>query len=722
MTKDWDKANQRYLMAALALIENMLEHYLSYAQDTSLALDTDLSIREERQHVLQQTLEDAASAMPAPARLMTLCETLALSPFERSILLLCAGVELDRRIAMLCTIAQGHLFHKERREIGKQSEVSGVSYPTFGLALAVFPHAHWDAFTPLAPLRYWHLLTMGNNSTLIHNPLCIDEYILHYLTGVSCPDAHLAHLVTAQPASVMDDLVPSQRMQAQRLVSAWSQHVNRQSITNGTNGHNQAALAGGWNAQRVNEHDQTVSMRWPIIQLCGEDSEGKYAVAATACNVLGLNLKRMHVNMLPTLSNELMLMSRLWERSAALNGDVLFLEGGDIISTISTQNDAPQALAVGRLIQQLNSPLIVASRERLVWPDISRPVLTIDVARPSLSEQRTIWRSVLAASQQDINGHIEQIVSQFSLSSSAIQASATEALAMSQNQSDLATLLWDNCRIQARPGLDELAQRIEAQTDWNDLILPETQQQILREIVTQVQQRTTVYETWNFKPAGGKRGLGISALFAGASGTGKTLAAEVLAHELRLDLYRIDLSSVVSKYIGETEKNLRRIFDAAEEGGVVLLFDEADALFGKRSEVKDSHDRYANIEVSYLLQRIESYSGLAILTTNLKQALDSAFLRRIRFVVQFPFPDVAQRTEIWQHIFPSSLPTSGLNFAKLARLNIAGGNIRNIALNAAFLAADDGGPLQMQHLLRAAISEYGKLEKPLTEVEIGGWL
>jgi SpoVK/Ycf46/Vps4 family AAA+-type ATPase len=217
------------------------------------------------------------------------------------------------------------------------------------------------------------------------------------------------------------------------------------------------------------------------------------------------------------------------------------------------------------------------------------------------------------------------------------------------------------------------------------------------------------------------RGLGISALLAGASGTGKTMAAEVLAGELRLDLYRIDLSSVVSKYIGETEKNLRRVFDAAEAGGAILLFDEADALFGKRSEVKDSHDRYANIEVSYLLQRMEEYRGLAILTTNMKNGLDTAFLRRIRFVVQFPFPDSAQRAEIWRRIFPSGTPTEGIDPLKLSRLNVAGGNIRNVAINAAFLAADAGEPVRMGHLLRAARTEYAKLEKPLTDAEIGGW-
>src|SRR5438876_2806262 len=181
----------------------------------------------------------------------------------------------------------------------------------------------------------------------------------------------------------------------------------------------------------------------------------------------------------------------------------------------------------------------------------------------------------------------------------------------------------------------------------------------LRQIAAHVRRRTTVNETWGFASKS-SRGLGITALFSGASGTGKTMAAEVLANELRLDLYRIDLSQIVSKYIGETEKNLRRVFDAAEEGGSILLFDEADALFGKRSEVKDSHDRYANIEVSYLLQRMEAYRGLAILTTNMKNALDAAFQRRIRFVVQFPFPDAAQRAEIWQRIFPANTPTEGV--------------------------------------------------------------
>jgi SpoVK/Ycf46/Vps4 family AAA+-type ATPase len=268
--------------------------------------------------------------------------------------------------------------------------------------------------------------------------------------------------------------------------------------------------------------------------------------------------------------------------------------------------------------------------------------------------------------------------------------------------------------------MDDQAQRVTPSASWDDLVLPPFETQLLRDVVAHVRARAQVHEVWGLA-AKGARGLSITALFSGASGTGKTMAAEVIANELGLDLYRIDLSQVVSKYIGETEKNLRRVFDAAEEGGAILLFDEADALFGKRSEVKDSHDRYANIEVSYLLQRMEAYRGLAILTTNLKDSLDGAFLRRIRFAVSFPFPSAEQREAIWRRVLPAGVPRDELRFGELARLNVAGGNIRNIAVYAAFLAAGDGGKVGMRHLARAARVEVAKLERPLSDAEVRGW-
>jgi SpoVK/Ycf46/Vps4 family AAA+-type ATPase len=264
--------------------------------------------------------------------------------------------------------------------------------------------------------------------------------------------------------------------------------------------------------------------------------------------------------------------------------------------------------------------------------------------------------------------------------------------------------------------LSELAQRIEPVAGWQDLVLPDGELATLRQVAAQGRHRALVQEEWGFGATGG-RGLGISALFEGESGTGKTLAAEVIAGDLGLDLYRVDLSQVVSKYIGETEKNLRRVFDAAEGGGAVVLFDEADAIFGRRSEVRDSHDRYANIEVGYLLQRMEAFQGIAILTTNFKSAIDPAFVRRLRFVVRFPFPDERMRERMWQQVFPTQAPVSGLDTAALARLSVTGGNIRNIALHAAFLAAADGGLATMAHVLAAARGEYQKLGRTLSGAE-----
>lgn len=680
---DWEQANQRYLIATLALLKNRLEHYKQDISDT-----------EDQQPMLQRALQEAEAALPAPANLTTLCETFKLSTFERDVLLLCAGVELEGQLAALCATALGYS-GKRSDEISGQAGASaqGVS-PTFGLALAVLPDAHWDALSPDAPLRYWQLVEIVQGNLLTSSSLRIDECILHYLVGAPCVDGRLAHLLTASPAASLDDLVPSQRTLAERLVASWSRNV------------------GASTTRWLSLAESTC--RQPIVQLCGEDITGKHAIAATASARLGLQLRVIAASMLPTASQDVALMIRLWERNAALRGEVLLLDCHEL-----EPGETVRVGAVARLVQQLRTPLIIASRERLALPGLDRPMQLFDVARPAPAEQRNLWRSSLAP--YELNGQVDQLVAQFHLSASAIRATAASVLPLEEARDEPGEVLWDACRAQARPMLDALVQRIEPRAGWDDLVLPAAQRQLLREIAAQVRQRATVYETWNFRP-GGARGLGISALFAGSSGTGKTLAAEVMAKALRLDLYRVDLSAVVSKYVGETEKNLRRVFDAAEEGGVVLLFDEADALFGKRGEVKDSHDRYANIEVSYLLQRMEEYRGLAILTTNFKQALDTAFLRRIRFMVQFPFPDMAQRAEIWQRIFSASLPTSGLDMQRLARLTIAGGNIRNIALNAAFLAAEAGEAVQMKHLLRAAGVEYAKIEKPLTEAEIGDWV
>jgi hypothetical protein len=293
------------------------------------------------------------------------------------------------------------------------------------------------------------------------------------------------------------------------------------------------------------------------------------------------------------------------------------------------------------------------------------------------------------------------------------QSVLDQALASIDDRADAGAVdeqVWEALRSAARGGLDALALRIDSRATFDDLVVPIAVSNQLREMASQLRHRQMVYDDWGFG-ARDNRGLGIAALFSGESGTGKTLAAEAIANEAGLDLYRIDLASVVSKYIGETEKNLSKLFDAAEHSGAVLLFDEADALFGKRSEVKDSHDRYANIEIAYLLQRIESYRGLAILTTNMKSALDRAFLRRIRFVVQFPFPDEAAREAIWRRQFPPAAPVGDLDCAMLARMQLSGGHIRSVAVNAAFHAADAGEPIGQRHVIAAARAEFAKLER-----------
>jgi SpoVK/Ycf46/Vps4 family AAA+-type ATPase len=264
----------------------------------------------------------------------------------------------------------------------------------------------------------------------------------------------------------------------------------------------------------------------------------------------------------------------------------------------------------------------------------------------------------------------------------------------------------------ARPQLQGLAQCSKPIYTWLDIVLPLAQLQQLREMVAHVRHAAKVLSEWNFASKH-RSARGIAALFAGASGTGKTMAADIIATELNLELYKIDVSQVVSKYIGETAKNLSRIFAQAENTGAILFFDEADALFGKRSEIKDAHDRYANIEIAYLLQRIEAYHGIAILATNLKHNLDVAFIRRLRFIVDFPFPDELAREQIWQKAFPNQAPlASDIDFRYLARkLKLSGGSIKNIVLHAAFLAAANDAQIDMACVIEAAKRELEKIGK-----------
>ncbi len=646
----WAEANQRQLMNALGEVRRILEGSIDGTSPTGI--DGTAAPGAEMPGGVSET--GPRSALDA------VCAAFQLSRFERSVLLLCAGPDLDARFGAV--LAQ------------TQPGAQRVS-PTFGLALAVLPDAHWSALLPTSPLRRWRLIELGGGESLTRCPLRLDEWMLHVLTGTPHLDERLQALV--RPVSILASASPGQQRIAEDIARRYQAFHPEQAF--------------------------------PVPQLCGDSIDDQLAVATHVSGLLGCRPWKLSGLDVPTAAADRETLGRLWEREAILSGGILLLDVRDVEQTDSARS----ALT---LLEGVRGIVMLLCREPV--RHLNRPTWRIDMPRSTTLEQQSLWHEALGPRAVALNGHLEAVAGQFSLSAQEIREIATF---LETRPTFAPEQLWLECRSRTRSRLELLAQQIEPAATWDDLVLPDAQLRTLREMAVHIRQRFRVYEQWGFASKGA-RGLGISALFAGPSGTGKTMAAEVLAQELRLDLFRIDLSAVVNKYIGETEKNLSRVFDAAESGGAILLFDEADALFGKRSEVKDSHDRYANIQVGYLLQRMETYRGLAILTTNFKQALDNAFLRRLRFVVQFPFPDAGQRAEIWRRVFPAATPTEGLQPANLARLNVAGGNIRNIALQAAFLASDAGQPVRMCHLLQAARSECAKLERPPSDAELGGWI
>ncbi len=663
---NWYQANSKSLLEEIDRVRKILENYIEG--------------KENQLRVTKLVSETSALAQ--------LCTQFNLSPFERDILLFCAGMEIEPNFQSLCAKAQRNSSNK--------------NYPTLGLVLSVFPGASWRVLSPQSSLQYWQLLQIEPGFILTKSSLRIDKRILCYLLGEKVSDEQLAGIIKPISLQMNVHLLPtSQSILVEQLINIWSD-------CKGTNS-------------------------FPVVQLSRSDRSTKYNIALVACQRLGFNLQTISAAVLPTNPQELNQLCLRCSREAILSNSFLLLDC-DHPNFIEPGRE----IAICQFIESINTPLILSSNERKL--SCQCPLVDFDIPQLSHEEQKALWKIHLGAAAAELIGQIENLAAQFNLNSATIQAACDRFKiqnskfpqntdfsppsqgglgGISQDYSH-PTQLWDFCRIHARTQLEDLGQIINATATWNDLVLSTQRRQLLTNIATHLRQRLKVYQEWGFANKS-SRGLGISALFYGPSGTGKTMAAEVLANEFRLDLYRIDLSRVVSKYIGETEKNLRRIFDAAETGSAILLFDEADALFGKRTDVKDSHDRYANIEVSYLLQRMESYQGLAILTTNFQSILDSAFERRIRFAIEFPFPEAEARSQIWQRIFPTQTPTQGLNYQKLGQLKVAGGNIRNIALNAAFLAAEAGEAVKMKHILQATQGEYLKLKKMLTDEEVKGW-
>ncbi|MFJ8717198.1 ATP-binding protein [Streptomyces violaceus] len=610
------------------------------------------------------TVPEVGADGPGIAPLDALVTCFGLTVFERDLVLLAAAQELEPTTGARCAAASGD---PER------------AYPTFSLALAALDEPHWSALPPVSPLRRWRIVELDDATRLTTSRLRLDERILHFLLGSPYLDDRLHGQMRRTP--VPDRLPPSYDLAASGVAAGWTDGARPD-----------APL---------------------LVELVGGDLRSRADIAAAAAARAGLGLYALSAEDIPVDPAERDRFARLWQREAILLPAALLLEFGE---PDRDQQAATEAFLAGAAV-----PVVVSSADprRTDRPHGTR----VSVPHLDDEEQLALWTDAFDDVADLEQAELRSLIAQFQLPPHVVRsAAATVRRELPyEDELDAAGLAWRAGMDEARVGMDELGRRIEPQAGWSDLVLHERQTGVLREIVAHVRQRAMVHQEWGFA-ATLRRGLGVTALFAGGSGTGKTLAAEVMAKELGLDLFVIDLSQVVSKYIGETEKNLRRVFDAAERGGALLLFDEADALFGKRSEVKDSHDRYANLEVSYLLMRMEAYRGLAILTTNMKKALDNAFLRRIRFVVDFPFPAEHERAEIWRRVLPPQAPVKDIDPQLLAQLTVAGGSIRNIALSGAFLAAEEGEALQMRHMLAGARTEYLKLERSLTPTEVRGWV
>ena len=661
--------NHDYLLAVMAWLEHRLQRKLEQRESGS---KKPLTGESEELRRLADAMEEAAQCKPAPY-LVELVQRLNLSRFESDVLLLCVGVELEAFVGEYCS----RILPNEPRHA-----------PTLGLAWSLFDNPDPAAFAPDAPLRRWRLIEINqpNGQPLISSAIRADERIVNHALGLAQIDAWL---------------------------SLWIRRLDIPEALHWLPPSQEAVL-------KAIEHQMELARRpsaMPVVQLIGQDLSSKESIAWRAASAADRVLYRLPAENLPTSVTEIETLSLLWRRECRLADLALYLDAQDVEPS---QPKEGTAHPISRFLSGSTGLIFFAARDP--WTHTGRTSIPFDVAKPTSSEQKAIWKHELGQEADDIPA---ELAGQFNLNVETIRRIIHGVKGDKiHDESSLRTRLWDDCRAAVRPRLDALAERLQPKATWRDLVLPRDTKRRLRQIANHVRYRDRVFEDWGFARKM-SRGLGLSVLFAGESGTGKTMAAEVLAHTLRLDLFRIDLSAVVSKYIGETEKNLRRLFDAAEDGGAILFFDEADALFGKRTEVKDSHDRYANIEINYLLQRMEAYRGLAILATNMKKALDTAFVRRLRFVVDFAFPDLKQRKRIWRRAFPAAgasgdLPhvtVANLDYDRLAAFDLTGGSIANAALNAAFLAAENGpgGRVDMPLLLQAICEQYIKLGRPIVE-------
>ncbi|HQE91661.1 MAG TPA: AAA family ATPase [Anaerolineae bacterium] len=621
---------------------------------------------------LQQRAADEGHSL----RLEYLRRTFGLTPFDYDTFLVCLAPALDSKYEKIYSYLQDDVTRK-RPTVNLVLDLLSDPGPARLLALA--------RFTDDAPLFKHRLLEATTDSTagsaqLLGQILSPDKTVIHWLLGEYKPGANVQPYVNlTTPTAEETHTLLTETIRRTLTVTA---EIPPVFVFYGPDKMLQATAA----AFFAHQHRQ------PLLTV---DLAGLTTAGLTPLMALQLAL-----------------------RDARLTGAVPFLSGWDAVMV-----EGIPPLPLLDILFAYPGVVIVAGEQAWHPHNIERErnLVWLDFPIPNFAQRYALWRHYLSAQHGHEMLEVTDLAGQFLLTGGQIRdAVATAGDIAAQRGQDLQRQhLFHAARTHSNPHLSGLARKIEPRYTWDDIILPTDQLALLHEIVATVRGRATVMEVWSVgnKLAASK---GITTLFDGPPGTGKTMAAEVIANDLNLDLYKIDLSTVVSKYIGETEKNLERIFSEAQSSNAILFFDEADALFGKRSEVKDAHDRYANIETSYLLQRMEAYDGVTILSTNLRANLDEAFTRRLQFAVDIPFPEEEYRLRIWTTLFPPDvLRTADLDFRLLAhRFKLAGGNIRNIIVAAAFLAAAAGSPVTMQHLLHAARRELQKMGRLVNEADM----
>ena len=611
------------------------------------------------------------------ARLASLRDLFELNDFELEALLVCLAPEIDLRYERLYAYLQDDVAKKR---------------PTVDLVLRLL-HCDGsvegrDALGPGGKLQGRGLLALADPAAagwpLLARPLRPDERVTSFLLGSDVVDGRIggfASLETGDPHLAAPSAEGEELRGLSRVLASKGRPV-------------------------VYVHGAAAPVRRELVVAAG---------AAAGSAVLMVDVRRL------IEADASAAGLALAAREALLQGAVLCLDGADELLQENTAEQKSGQPALRALLRAPGAPLVMLGATR--WePGAWQPGLeAVRVELPAQDEaqRREMWRRHLDGQLPPED--VDELAARYRLDEQAVRAVAGSARLQAAWHGE-ATLRGQDAQAAARaiaaPPMAGLARRVEPRYGWDDIVLTADRRVQLREICERARHQGLVMDGWGYARKHARR-RGLTALFAGESGTGKTMAAEIIAGDLSLELYRIDMAAVVSKYIGETEKNLERIFQSAEQGDAVLLFDEADALFGKRSEVRDAHDRYANVEIAYLLQRLESYDGPAILTTNLRGNLDEAFVRRLDFAVEFPLPDEAERLDIWRKALPAEAPLADdVDLAFLAsKFRLAGGHIRNIALAAGFLAAPEAGPIGMRHLVRATRREYQKLGKLVAEAD-----